>query len=139
MSWPESIALIAQANQRDKLIRTCAPFVHELRKTSVIATAGTAKIITDELGVQCESVPSGIDGGVLEIASRVLRKEIGGVIFLVDPRVRLAHGSDARSLIRLCILENVPIAFNEASAQLYLSLSALDDERSSADSLRRSA
>ena len=42
---------------------------------------------------------------------------IDAVIFLRDPMWALPHGADVHALVRVCELENVPLATNPASAE----------------------
>ncbi len=63
---------------------------------------------------------SGPMGGDAQIAARVAEGKTKLVLFFKDPLASHAHEVDINMLLRVCDVHNVPIATNEASAQLLL-------------------
>lgn len=59
-------------------------------------------------------------GGDAQIASRIAEGKIKIVLFFKDPLASHAHGVDIGMLVRICDVHNVPLATNEATAQLLL-------------------
>jgi methylglyoxal synthase len=62
---------------------------------------------------------SGPMGGDAQIAARVAEGKTKMVLFK-DPLASHAHEVDINMLLRVCDVHNVPIATNEATAQLLL-------------------
>jgi len=59
-------------------------------------------------------------GGDAKIASRDAEGKINMVIFFRDPLERHPHEPDIFMLMRLCDVQNIPIATNPATATLLL-------------------
>jgi YegS/Rv2252/BmrU family lipid kinase len=65
-------------------------------------------------------VPPLAGGGDIEIAARILRGDVVGLIGFLDPGRLGVEPPDPDPLLRACLLRQVPMAFNEASASLAL-------------------
>jgi methylglyoxal synthase len=59
-------------------------------------------------------------GGDAQIASKVAAGKINVVFMFTDPLVTNANEVDIKMLVRICDVHNVPLATNEATAQLFL-------------------
>ena len=86
----------------------------------LIATGTTGERIRQATGLPVERMLSGPYGGDAQIAARIAEGKVAGVFFLVDPLYAHPHEPDIQSLLRICNVYNVPLATNEASAQLLL-------------------
>jgi methylglyoxal synthase len=64
-------------------------------------------------------------GGDAQIAGRVAEGITQMVFFFKDPLSSHPHEADINMLIRVCDVHNVPLATNEATAQLLLDAIAL--------------
>ncbi len=62
---------------------------------------------------------SGPLGGDQQIGALITRGEIDLLVFY-DPLAAHPHGDDVRALIRLAVLDNTPLALNEATADAAL-------------------
>lgn len=69
-------------------------------------------------GFTVERVASGPKGGDVQIAARIVEGSIGSVIFFKDPMVDHPHAADIEALLRLCDVYGVPLATNQATAEL---------------------
>ncbi len=88
----------------------------------VVSTKGTAEYMLKMLDLEVdEKVPSGKDGGDTKIANMVVDGAIDILIFLLNPMKPFSHSSASDALIRECIVSNVPIALNAATADVVLS------------------
>lgn len=65
-------------------------------------------------------------GGDSQIAGRVAEGKTKMVIFVKDPLSSHPHESDVNMLIRVCDVHNIPLATNEATAQLLLNAIAIE-------------
>ncbi|MCV9928869.1 methylglyoxal synthase [Flavobacterium sp. LS1R49] len=115
------IAIIAHDNKK-------ADMVQFLIKNRIVLQKEKVKLIsTGILGRNAENsgfkvikmLPCSM-GGDAQIASRVAEGKIQLVLFFKDPLASHAHEVDINMLIRVCDVHNVPLASNEASAQLLL-------------------
>ena len=90
----------------------------------IIAT-GTTGGKAEEAGFTVRRMLSGPLGGDAQIAGRVAEGKTKMVFFFKDPLSSHPHEADINMLIRVCDVHNVPLATNEATAQLLLNAIAL--------------
>ena len=90
----------------------------------LIAT-GTTGSRAENSGFRVTRMLSGPMGGDAQIAARVAEGKTQMVLFFKDPNSSHAHEVDINMLIRVCDVHNVPLATNEATAQLLLNAIAL--------------
>lgn len=88
-------------------------------KIKLIAT-GTTGSKAELAGFKVKKMLSGPMGGDAQIAARVAEGKTKMVIFFKDPNSSHAHEVDINMLIRVCDVHNVPLATNEATAQLLM-------------------
>ncbi|MFY0483532.1 methylglyoxal synthase [Flavobacterium sp. PLA-1-15] len=91
---------------------------------SLIAT-GTTGSKAENAGFRVQKMLSGPLGGDAQIAARVAEGKTQMVLFFKDPNSSHAHEVDINMLIRVCDVHNVPLATNEATAQLLLNAIAI--------------
>ncbi|HEX8575840.1 MAG TPA: methylglyoxal synthase [Flavobacterium sp.] len=113
------IALIAHDRMKDDMLR----FINK-NKAILIAedihliATGTTGTKAQEAGFKVQKMLSGPMGGDAQIAARVAEGKTKMVLFFKDANSSHAHESDINMLIRVCDVHNVPLATNEATAQL---------------------
>lgn len=66
---------------------------------------------------------SGPLGGDAQLGAMIAEDQLDALIFFIDPLSALPHDVDVKSLLRLAILYNTPLAVNEASATAILDVS----------------
>lgn len=88
-------------------------------KIKLIAT-GTTGSKAEAAGFKVKKMLSGPLGGDAQIAARVAEGKTKMVLFFKDPMSNHPHEVDINMLIRVCDVHNVPLATNEATAQLLL-------------------
>jgi methylglyoxal synthase len=93
-------------------------------RVQLVAT-GTTGGQAQAAGFKVRRLLSGPLGGDAQIAARVAEGRTGVVLFFIDPNSSHAHEADIKMLIRVCDVHNVPLATNEATAQLVLDALAL--------------
>lgn len=85
----------------------------------IIAT-GTTGGKAESAGFKVKKMLSGPMGGDAQIAARVAEGKTKMVLFFKDPNSSHAHEVDINMLIRVCDVHNIPLATNEATAQLLI-------------------
>ena len=116
------IAIIAHDGKKVDMVQFLNKNIELLKqeKIKLIAT-GTTGGKAEKAGFKVKKMLSGPQGGDAQIAARVAEGKTKMVLFFKDPLARHAHEVDINMLLRVCDVHNVPIATNEASAQLLLS------------------
>jgi methylglyoxal synthase len=115
------IAIIAHDRMKSDMVK----FLE--RNKAVLSSHGIELIATgttggkaEEAGFTVRKMLSGPMGGDAQIAARVAEGKTKMVLFFKDPNSSHAHEVDINMLIRVCDVHNVPLATNEATAQLLM-------------------
>jgi len=115
------IAIIAHDGMKAEMVQ----FLNKNRTlldnadVKLIAT-GTTGSKAEKAGFKVKKMLSGPLGGDAQIAARVAEGKTKMVLFFKDPLANHPHEADVNMLIRVCDVHNVPLATNEASAQLFM-------------------
>ena len=116
----KTIALIAHDGKKDEMIDFVREHRDVLSKFNLIATGTTGGLIHDEVGLDVTRMLSGPIGGDVQIAAEVASGEVAAVIFFIDSLARHPHDPDIQTLQRICVVHDVPLATNPATAKLIL-------------------
>lgn len=115
------IALIAHDRMKADIVQFLnknAAILHA-ENITLIAT-GTTGSKAENAGFEVTKMLSGPMGGDAQIAARVAEGKTQMVLFFKDPNSSHPHEVDINMLIRVCDVHNIPLATNEATAQLLL-------------------
>jgi methylglyoxal synthase len=120
------IAIIAHDVKKEDLIKFLIKNSAILKNDSIsLIGTGTTGGKAEAAGFKTRRMLSGPLGGDAQIASRVAEGKTKMVFFFKDPLSSHPHEADINMLIRVCDVHNVPLATNEATAQLLLNAIAL--------------
>jgi len=115
------IAIIAHDGKKADMVQFLNKnsIILQNEKIELVAT-GTTGSKAESAGFKVKKMLSGPMGGDAQIAARVAEEKTKMVLFFKDPLASHAHEVDINMLLRVCDVHNVPIATNEATAQLLL-------------------
>ena len=115
------IAIIAHDRMKSDMVQFLDKNRHLLiiENIQLIGT-GTTGAKAEAAGFKVTKMLSGPMGGDAQIAARVAEGKTQMVLFFKDPNSSHAHEVDINMLIRVCDVHNIPLATNEATAQLLL-------------------
>ena len=111
-----TIALIAHDRAKDQIVEFTLRHQPVLSRYRLIATGTTGQRIQAATGLIVERMESGPLGGDAQIAAEVVAGNVVAVIFLLDPLYAQPHEPDIQALLRICNVQNVPLASNLATA-----------------------
>lgn len=114
------IALVAHDAMKDEMVDWAAHHVETLRPMQVYATGTTGQRLIDGTGLEVTRLKSGPRGGDAQLGALIAEGKLDGLIFFIDPLSALPHDVDVKSLLRLAILYNTPMAVNRSSATAIL-------------------
>ena len=124
----KALALIAHDSCKDGLVAWCLSNRQHLAHYSLWATGTTGSVVAAKTGLDIHRVLSGPLGGDLQIGSKIVCGEIDILIFFWDPLASQPHDPDIKALLRVAALKNIPVATNQATADLLIASPLLDGE-----------
>ena len=111
-------ALVAHDSRKADLITLVDSHREFFEKHPLVTTENTGLEISEKTGLKvARRVRTGVLGGDQQIGALISEGLISAVIFLRDPLWAQPHSADVNALIRICELDNVPLATNLASAE----------------------
>ncbi|SHI86613.1 methylglyoxal synthase [Flavobacterium terrae] len=115
------IAIIAHDGKKADMVQFLNKNIDILHQENIkIIATGTKGSKAEATGIKVKKLLSGPLGGDAQIAARVAEGKCKMVLFFKDPMSSHPHEPDINMLIRICDVHNVPLATNEATAQLLL-------------------
>jgi dephospho-CoA kinase len=114
------VALIAHDGKKAALLDLVREHHELLENFRFVATASTGTRLIMEVGLDCEIVESGPNGGDLQIGARIVEGKVDAVTFLRDPLTAHPHEPDIQALVKVCDVHDVPIATNLGTAEMML-------------------
>jgi methylglyoxal synthase len=115
------IAIIAHDGKKADMVQFINKNKYILEKENIkLIATGTTGSKVEAVGIKVKKMLSGPKGGDAQIAARVAEGKTKMVLFFKDPMSSHPHEPDINMLIRICDVHNVPLATNEATAQLLL-------------------
>lgn len=115
-----NIACIAHDKKKEMMVQFCIAYKGILEKHSLFATDNAGKLISETTGLNVYRFLPGSQGGDQQIAARVAYNEIDMILFFRDPITPGTYEPDSMALLKLCDMENVPIATNLATAEVLI-------------------
>lgn len=115
-----TIALVAHDGMKPALIAWAKRRIGAFDGMTVLATGTTGARLTDQVKLIVTPLLSGPKGGDAQLGARIAQGELDALVFFVDPMTAMPHDVDVKSLMRLAILYNIPLAMNESSADAVL-------------------
>ena len=116
-----NIAFLAHDKKKELMIQFCTAYKSVLSKHNLFATATTGRLIADNTGLPVTLLLSHKQGGHQQINARIAYNEIDLVVLFSDPNtVDAWDDSQMLDTIRHCDRNNVPIATNLGSAEMFI-------------------
>ncbi|KOY86721.1 methylglyoxal synthase [bacterium 336/3] len=123
----KNIVLVAHDSKKAEMLEWASTHIETLKKFKIFATGTTGTILEQELQIPIEKLMSGPLGGDQQIGAKISEGIIDILIFFWDPLSPQPHDSDVKALLRIANVWNIPIACNEASANLLITSPLLTD------------
>jgi methylglyoxal synthase len=128
MNPRKRIALIAHDNRRHDLLDWVRSNRGGLMHHDLFATATTGSTLSAELRLDITTFASEPFGGDQQAGSEIVEERIDFVVFFSDPLETHPHDTDVRSLQRIALVYNIPVACNRATADFIISSPLMKEE-----------
>jgi len=128
MNTRKRIALIAHDNRKRDLLDWARCNRGALLRHDLFATGTTGAILVNELGLDISRFASGPLGGDQQVGAAIVEGRVDFVIFFSDPLEPHPHDVDFKSLLRIALVYNIPVACNRATADFLVSSQLMNEE-----------
>ncbi len=115
-----NVAFIAHDAKKILMQNLCIAYRSILIKNDLYATGTTGRLIEDATGLNIHKLLAGQVGGEEQLGAMIEQGQLDLVIFFRDPLGARPNEPDINKVIRLCDMNNVPLATNIASAEMLL-------------------
>ncbi len=114
------VALVAHDAMKNAMVQWARDNHSSLALLDLCATGTTGERIQQGAGLALTRLLSGPLGGDAQLGAMIAEGRLDALIFFIDPLSALPHDVDVKSLLRLAILYNTPLAVNRVSADAVL-------------------
>ncbi|MBU1823050.1 MAG: methylglyoxal synthase, partial [Bacteroidetes bacterium] len=114
------IALVAHDNRKAEMMDWAYYNRTTLSRHQLYGTGTTGKLIEEVLDQSVTKLLSGPLGGDQQIGAMIAEERIDMLVFFWDPMSAQPHDPDIKALLRLCVVWNIPMACNRATADFLL-------------------
>jgi len=125
----KNIVLVAHDSKKTEMLEWAEKHLAILQQFKIFATGTTGRILEEKLHIPIEKLMSGPLGGDQQIGAKISEGLIDILVFFWDPLSPQPHDSDVKALLRIANVWNIPIACNEASADLLITSPLLTDNQ----------
>jgi methylglyoxal synthase len=115
------IGLVAHDNKKQDLVEWARYNRRLLAMHDLVATGTTGTLLGRELDLPVTCLQSGPLGGDLQIGAMIADGTIDFLVFFWDPLEPQPHDTDVKSLLRIAVVWNIPVACDRASADFMIS------------------
>ena len=116
----KNVVLIAHDNLKPAMVEWTKKNFDQLKQFKLFATGTTGTRVEEAIQLPIVKFKSGPLGGDQQIGAKIVEGALDMVIFFWDPLAPHPHDVDVKALLRIAAVYNIPIACNQATADLMI-------------------
>ncbi len=113
-----NIGFVAHDAKKKLMQNFCIAYRGILSRHELYATGTTGRLIEEASGLPVHKYLAGHLGGTQQLGAQIEQNEMDLVIFLRDPLTARSNEPDVHPIVRICDVNNIPLATNLATAEL---------------------
>lgn len=114
------IGLVAHDDKKDDMVAFALAHRDQLAGHALYGTGTTGARVSQGTGLEITRLKSGPLGGDAQLGAMIAEGRLDALIFFIDPLSSMPHDVDVKSLIRLAMVYDIPLACNPSTARAVL-------------------
>lgn len=114
------IGLVAHDDKKDDIVAFAREHRDMLARCELYGTGTTGARVSQGTGLEITLLKSGPLGGDAQLGAMIAEGRLDALIFFIDPLSAMPHDVDVKSLIRLAMVYDIPLACNPSTARAVL-------------------
>ena len=114
------IGLVAHDDKKDDMVAFARDNRDKLAACDLYGTGTTGSRVSEGAGLPITLLKSGPLGGDAQLGAMIAEGRLDALIFFIDPLSAMPHDVDVKSLIRLAMVYDIPLACNRSPARAVL-------------------
>lgn len=114
------IGLVAHDDKKDDMVAFARANRERLAGFALCGTGTTGARVAEGTGLEITLLKSGPLGGDAQLGAMIAEGRLDALIFFIDPLSAMPHDVDIKSLIRLAMVYDIPLACNRSTASAVL-------------------
>ena len=116
------LGLVAHDDKKDDMVAFAQNNHALLSGFELYGTGTTGARVAEGTGLAITRLKSGPLGGDAQLGAMIAEGKLDALIFFIDPLSALPHDVDVKSLIRLAMVYDIPLACNPSTARAVLAV-----------------
>lgn len=125
----KTIVLVAHDAKKKDMVDWAKFNKGTLEKFEIYATKATGERVIKEVGLSIHLLLSGAWGGDSQVGTMIAEERVDLIVFFWDPLSIQPHDVDVKTVLRLAVLHDIPIACNHSTADFLISSPLLTQEK----------
>lgn len=114
------VGLVAHDDKKDDMVAFARDNRERLSGFALYGTGTTGARVAEGTGLEITRLKSGPLGGDAQLGAMIAEGKLDALIFFIDPLSAMPHDVDVKSLIRLAMVYDIPLACNRSTARAVL-------------------
>jgi len=125
----KTIVLVAHDAKKKDMVDWAKFNKGTLEEFDIYATRATGERVARDVGLKVNLLLTGALGGDSQVGAMIAERRVDLIIFFWDPLSIQPHDVDVKTVLRLAVLHDIPIACNHSTADFLISSPLLREKK----------